>query len=346
MNQSLPLERVNRFVLAKQHLARPTASPLVQVASDLAGVHATSSTAPYLSLAARLPSFTRTQLDDELYQRHTLVRVRCMRQTIYICPADWLPFLFAATAHLSRGPSEKYMLSRGISQRDYQRAAGCILELLSEAELPVEVLKRALPGERGLSEIVNLMCDEGLLVRGRPLKSWKDRRLQYAPMRQWFPAFDPQAVGEAEATARLIERYLSAFGPATLADIAWWTGLAQGRVRAALASLGPRAITVDVSGSPGDYWLLRAEFEAVAATRPARRPRVNALPELDAYSMGYKDRGRWTIAGGLSFSIVGATPPPSSWWTAAPPASGTTRRPSARWQKCTCSNRSIVGCGT
>jgi uncharacterized protein YcaQ len=52
---------------------------------------------PYLSLFARVPGFSRDMLDEEMYVRKSLVRIRCMRNAMHILPRDMLPAAFVAT---------------------------------------------------------------------------------------------------------------------------------------------------------------------------------------------------------------------------------------------------------
>jgi hypothetical protein len=63
----MDLDRINHFVLGKQHLvAGSTGADLVRIVGDVGGLHATSSTTPYLSLLARSPWFEKTDLEEEL----------------------------------------------------------------------------------------------------------------------------------------------------------------------------------------------------------------------------------------------------------------------------------------
>ena len=72
------LDRVNRFVLRKQHLTNESRiDDVVQIAGDISGLHATAPTTPYLSLYARTKKFTKEQLDEELYIKRNLGKIRC-----------------------------------------------------------------------------------------------------------------------------------------------------------------------------------------------------------------------------------------------------------------------------
>ena len=87
---------------------------------------------------------------------------------------------------------------------------------------------------------------------------------------------------EADAVATLVERWLRAFGPGTVADIKWWLGSTVRAVRRALEQVG--AVEVDLDGRTG--YLLADDLEP---TEPAE-PWAALLPPLDPTTMGWFER--------------------------------------------------------
>ena len=59
----------------------------------------------------------------------------------------------------------------------------------------------------------------------------------------------PGGTGKTRLAVELARRWLSAFGPALVSDLQWWTGLTAGQVKQALAQLD--VTEVDLDGSPG-----------------------------------------------------------------------------------------------
>ena len=78
-------------------------------------------------------------------------------------------------------------------------------------------------------------------------------------------------------------RYLASFGPATTADVKWWTGWTVAHTQAALRAVG--AVTVTLAD--GDGWVLPDDDTRVRAPRPW----VAFLPGLDPTTMGWQQRG-------------------------------------------------------
>jgi hypothetical protein len=81
------LAAVNRYILHKQYLdGGRVIRSIIEVAGDVGGLHNTGPSTPYLSLFARVPGFSREMLAEEMYVRKSLVRIRCMRNTMHVLP--------------------------------------------------------------------------------------------------------------------------------------------------------------------------------------------------------------------------------------------------------------------
>jgi hypothetical protein len=151
------------------------------------------------------------------------------------------------------------------------------------------------------TQVLTLMAAEGRLVRGQPRGSWTSRQHTWEPGSAWWPDGVPPMAAD-EARRRLVEAYLRRFGPATEADVAWWTGWPLGVTRAALT--GAAAV--------GRDGLLLLPDDTDPVDVPA--PEVALLPALDPTPMGWKQREFFLPedAGPLydGFGNVG----PTVWW--------------------------------
>lgn len=125
------------------------------------------------------------------------------------------------------------------------------------------------------------MAAEGKIVRGRPRGSWLSTQYRWSPIESWLPGGMPKWDLEA-ARVDLVRRWLSAFGPGTVADIKWWTGWTAAEVRRALAEVRP--VEVDLDGQTG--LVLADDVEA----QPAEDPSAALLPALDPTPMGWLER--------------------------------------------------------
>ena len=115
----------------------------------------------------------------------------------------------------------------------------------ADLQLRMAVGKRY-EGTVGVStRMLFLMSTQGDIVRARPLGTWLSSQYRWTRTVDWIgsvPAVDPDI-----ARAELVRRWLRAFGPGTLDDIAWWTKWTRTQVKAALVEVGAVQVTVVTS---------------------------------------------------------------------------------------------------
>ena len=149
--------------------------------------------------------------------------------------------------------------------------------------------------------VFTILAASGRIVRGRPSGSWTSSQ------HRWTPASPfGSKVPETDAQIELVRRWLTAFGPAAMADLTWWTGLGVTKIRAATAALG--VVDVDMEGEPGV--MLRDDVGPV----PPVAPWAAFLPSLDPTTMGWKRRD-WYLGGHAAalFDSSGNAGP-TVWW--------------------------------
>jgi hypothetical protein len=155
------------------------------------------------------------------------------------------------------------------------------------------------------SRVLFLLAAEGRIARGRPRGSWISSQYRWAPMEAWLPDRGPDPTVEAART-ELARRWLRAFGPATLADLKWWTGLTMGEVKRAITPLG----TVEVEIDGGTGMVLPDDLEPV----PAAEPWAALLPALDPTVMGWQERGWYLGEHRAALFDRSGNAGPSVWW--------------------------------
>ncbi|GAA2100701.1 winged helix DNA-binding domain-containing protein [Actinomadura alba] len=283
-------DQARAHVLGKQGLAGPGRSGVTDVVTATAGVYGTAPTC-YLSCAARLPDFRLAHLDEELYAKRSLVRLRCMRGGMsYIEPLDLLPVLFACTGEPPDKTVKRTAKWTGLTEAELLVFADRVeAAMAGQPPLTVrqirELLGADLPGEgSALQMTVALLGRTGRIVRSEVRGSWRSDNYAYALWADWVGA-PLEPIEPAVARAELARRYLRAFGPATANDLKWWTGWTKRDTVAALASLADEIVTVSLDGT--EAWVVADELERLTATDPDDGRCVRLLPVWDAYFMGY-----------------------------------------------------------
>ncbi|MFD8819357.1 winged helix DNA-binding domain-containing protein, partial [Streptomyces sp. NPDC059627] len=128
------------------------------------------------------------------------------------------------------------------------------------------------------TRLLRVLGVEGKVVRGRPLGSWTSSQFR------WAPAPDHPELDPAEAQAVLLNRWLHACGPATEADLKWWTGWRVTEVRRALTAIGAEQVTLD-EGDTG--YVTAGDLPEVPGPS---RPWAVLLPALDPTAMAWQRR--------------------------------------------------------
>jgi hypothetical protein len=283
-------DQARAHVVLKQGLAGPGLSGVSDVVTATAGVYGTAPTC-YLSCAARLGDFRLPHLDEELYVKRSLIRLRCMRGGMsYIEPLDLLPVLFACTGEAPEKTVKRIAKWSGLAETEVLAFADRI-EAAMTGHPPVTVreirqlLGTDLPGDgSALQMTVAFLGRTGRIVRSEVRGSWRSDNYAYARWTDWVGTpLDP--IEPATARVELARRYLRAFGPATTNDLKWWTGWTKRDTVAALAALAEEIVAVSLDGA--DAWVVADELDRLTGADPADGRGVRLLPVWDAYFMGY-----------------------------------------------------------
>ncbi|MDJ0790351.1 MAG: winged helix DNA-binding domain-containing protein [Acidimicrobiia bacterium] len=285
---TLTAEVARAEALDRHHLSSP-GSTVIEVADDLIGLHATSPATPYLSLRARLAGFERSDLDDTMYGTWSMARVRAMRQTMFVFPVDTIEMAIPATRGLVRTTTKQWFRESGLTQAEFDRYAVMVEEALASGPQTVRQLRANLDlgSDIDVSGVVARLCDLCILVGGAGTHSWRSPVRQYHRWVDVLPTVDVDRWDEETAVATMVRRYVETYGPVTMTDISWWTGLTKTRCRAALRSFESEVESVAVDGWPGP--LVRISRRR---TGEPTESRIAVLPLLDPYVQGYKDRAR------------------------------------------------------
>jgi DNA glycosylase AlkZ-like len=249
-----------------------------------------------------MDGFRREDLDEELYTKRALGKLRGVRGTVYIYPRDALPAAFSSNRRINIPNSQRfYQRYTGRSEEEFDELSCRIRKLLRGRGMTAAEIKHELGEERSVSAAINLMCDYGLLIRGAPAGGWKSNVHTYHLFEEYMPGVDLAAIDEEKARERMVLSYLAAFGPAGEGDIAWWTGFSKGETRRILGKTGDTVCRVGIGGVDHDLFVLASEVAALRAMRPFEKSVINLLPSLDPYLMAYKERERYLDTGNYPF---------------------------------------------
>jgi hypothetical protein len=233
----LTTRELNRALLARQLLLERSPLSLTDAMEQIGGLQTQYAPSGYIGLWSRMAAFERDHLTSALQERRA-VQGTLMRVTIHtVSAADYWPLVAAIRA--GRRTWWLAITRRQVGRTSNMEAvAEAVREELADGPLRVTELSRRLVG-RGFP--ADAMAGAGLwvdLVRVPPSGTWARRRADlYGLAEGWVP---PMEVSEEAGLEHLVRRYLGAFGPAPLRDLANWTGLNAATLRSAVASVAAR----------------------------------------------------------------------------------------------------------
>ena len=237
-------------MLARQLLLDRAPLAIPRALERIGGIQAQYAPSGYIGLWARMSGFRRDDLTRALEGRR-VVQATLMRATIHLVSRrDFWPFaraieepLLAWWFRTTRREAERRKL-RSIDRRS--RA------LLAPGPMRRADIVAALTLGPGEWDGVGLWTP---LVRVPPSGTWERRRADlYAVAEDWI---GPPTANATAGRRLLVRRYLAAFGPAGVGDIATFTGIPRGMLEPVLASLPVRRFVdeqggelLDVRGAP------------------------------------------------------------------------------------------------
>jgi hypothetical protein len=323
------IERRARLVRRHRLTPSDSAGDALEAARSVVVLHSSDPATVFLSIHARTSRVLPVEIERTFYDDRTLVRVLCMRRTLFAVPRDLVPFVYAACtrtiAARERRRLEKMIADSGISVRPaawLARASAAALDALeargeaftSEVVSDVPVLAKRLRVGVGTrfeatqsvgSRVLPQLAMERHVVRGRPRGAWVSGQYRWVPTANWLDG-DIRVIDQPVAQAELLRRWLASFGPATETDLRWWAGWTAREARGALAAV-PHA-EVDLDGSRG--FVLADDLDHVEKPEPW----ASLLPGLDPTTMGWKERD-WYLGrhGSVLFDSTGNAGP-TVWW--------------------------------
>jgi hypothetical protein len=247
------------------------------------GLQAQVPNSPYLGLWTRLEGFRAEDLVRLVVSRRA-VRATLMRGTLHLVTARdykalrplFQPMLF----RMMRGGYRRDLAGANLTR--IAEAGRALLESEPRSQAQVAaLLKKRWPG-RAARALGNVVQYEVPLVQVTPRGIWgRTGPPAWLTAEAWLG----RAWGKPATVDRLIERYLDAFGPATLADMRAWSGLSA--IGEVVERLRPRlAVFRDESG--------RELFDRPRAPRPdsdtPAPPRF--LPFYDNTLLAHAERSR------------------------------------------------------
>jgi hypothetical protein len=268
------------------------------VVAALGGVQAQDYLGALWAIGLRCAGATEVDVERAI-AAGTIVRTWPMRGTLHFVHATDMRWMLRLLAPRSIDGAARRHRELGLDESVFVLSREAFVRALlgggrSTRDELYAVLERAgvsTTGQRGY-HILWRMAQEGLVCFGPR----RGKQQTFVLLDEWVP---PDASAEPlerdAALAALAVRYFAGHGPATVADFAWWSGLAAADARTAIALAAPRLSRepdgeIEYWTAPGTRQAGAPAGDAVVGPAGTESLAVHLLPAFDEYLVGYRER--------------------------------------------------------
>lgn len=274
---------LSRATLARQLLLERAPLTASAAITRLAGLQAQLASAPFVGLWTRLHGFSRAALAEPIAS-HAVVKATWLRATLHLVTADDYVRFRATLAPVLAGAASAIATQRGAGfdrdnlltvARDYiaaQPRTFAQISAMLAALYPDEDVGAMRYTVRTQLPLVQVPTDNPWSFPGQPA---------FTLAEPWIG----QRVAPAAPLRELVLRYLAAFGPASVADMQAWSGLA--KLQEVVELLRPE---LQMYRGEGRRELF--DLPDLPLPDPDQPAPVRFLPEYDNLLLSHRDRRR------------------------------------------------------
>ncbi len=294
-------ETAARFTLERQHLLeRAPPDHAVAVVDDIMGLNAQGALNFQLSLWNRVSELSHDFLPQALFEERSLVRSWLMRDTVHIIPASRLELYRAALKRPLMNEWNRWTIKTGKkeSPEEWEPLYPLVLERLEKRPLTMNELLEEMDwsgqdDKRTLSRLVREMSHQGLLCHAASSGPWyHNTEHAFTRVDRWLPSSGEVPPEEREALTELVRRYLRSYGPATVSDFSYWSGLRVRDAQPVFEAIADSTEEISITGQRRKCLVLNEDINLLCSSHDLP-PHVRLLPQFDALIMGHKDKTRF-----------------------------------------------------
>lgn len=294
MTLTLSDDQVRFLRLRAQRLIPQPADNITSVAhvvKELCGIQAQDANAATLAVRARSGGLVVGNVEQARVQERSIIRTWGQRGTLHLLATEDLGWLLSLLGPVFVAGDRTRRAELGLDEDTCTKGISAMRDILANqgaltrAELVEQLAMRTgirLEGQAA-PHLLFRAALEGFVCLG------PDRGVKptYVLIEDWIGRGDTLSLPRDAAATELARRYLAAYGPAEPDDLAAWSGLAMGEVRAAWKSIAAHLTDVEVAGRPA--WMLKEQL-AWLDEFPRQALVVRLLPGFDTYLLGYRSR--------------------------------------------------------
>jgi hypothetical protein len=269
MNRSkiiLDEKKVNQYIFSKHNVLPGFQNDdIVSVARNNLGIHSARLHTPYTTLCSRSKSFVPNELKEKMYKSNELIKLRCMRTTLHTVSLDIAPIVHMSTLKMRLSKCYLYYKKNNISKRKIDKLKYSIMNLIDKNKMSSKEIESALLEKNCSKELIRIVIkdlwENGDICYFNNAFEWEKEERYYCPTKIKYPKLNLNSLSELNAQIMLISLHIKQYGPVTMKDILWWSGLNTSIVKDVLEKLSAEIVQVKISGSESVYYMNKYDYE-------------------------------------------------------------------------------------
>lgn len=268
--EDVEARRLWNWLLWRQGLSDETRlGSVAEIADASLGLHAARLPSPYATVLARSRSLTVALSLFSPTAHHELTTIRCMRKTLHTLPLELAAVAHSATKHFRERDALRAIANAGVSERQVARSTEVIVKFLkSNGVVHYRDIEADVTG-RGLSVVavrvaLKLAWERGILTYQNDAAGWNRGHRKFGLTHLIYPALD-MAMDRVKATNWLLEAYFDRYGPASLWDAKWWSGLSRAAIVTMMNESSREIVVIHTPWTESALYMFRDRLDEYAA---------------------------------------------------------------------------------
>jgi hypothetical protein len=225
----------------------------------------------------------------------SLLTLRCMRKTLHTLPLHLASAAHAATIRFRERDDRRIALNAGYGTAAIDDLISQVSTLLRESPLPHRIIETSLAQAghdvRMIRSAIKIAWERGTFAYINSATTWNRESRTFALTASAYPAVDLY-LPRSEAITALATAYFHRYGPATIRDAAWWSGLSAADITAGLLDSGRSLLSVTTPWSEAPCLMFADQADEALANEAVTGVQLLAHEDsaLKAY---YQTRSRY-----------------------------------------------------
>lgn len=293
----MDVNRINEYTLMKHNILPGYQQNCIEdVARNHLGLHSARIMTPYITLCSRLKDYKPQMLTSQLYEDKKLIKMRCMRTTLHIVPFDIASILHMATLDLRLSDCKLFFRRNAISIEQVEDMKEELINFMNLPKTSSEIEERIVEKikffqtdlkKECAKKILKYFWEIGTFCYVNVAENWENEERRYAVTKQFYPDIDLKKYDIRKAQELLILEYIRKFGPATIKDLSWWSGLSLKVIRDIIECNKCSITRFKVNDFEVEFCILSEELQKLEEYKPFDSEWVTLLAYEDPSLKGY-----------------------------------------------------------